>query len=159
MPESLSQIIGQTHEQSQFTSAFNKATSDFGIRTICHALRSVTAFRKSLKEAHISDNYDPWPNDVRFFFTGGGSRSKFFRDHFVNGVFEKELLPFTRWEIEHDRRKRKRQGLRLETLPAPDELKGLPDKLKPEFDRLSVAHGLAYGSENLMKITASIHAK
>lgn len=160
MPESLSQILsGTNRDKEHFISAFNEVTKEFGIQAIYHALRSVTAFRKSLREAHISDSYDPWPNEVRFFFTGGGSRSKFFRDHFVNGAFENELLPFTRWEIEGNHRKSKRQGLRLESLPAPDELKELPKKLRPEFDRLSVAHGLAYGSENLMKITASIHAK
>lgn len=63
-------------------------------------------------------------------------------------------LRCTRWHHDADQRRRHGQGLRLETMPQPRNLVGFPTALEENFDRLSVAYGLAFGGENLMKVTA-----
>ncbi len=116
-------------------------------------------FHKSQREAHQNANFDPWGNNLRFFLTGGGCRSPFYRNHLANGPLEDRLVNITRWHPERERRLGNRQGLTLEPLPLPDtnKFKNFPSSLRSDFDRLSVAYGLAFGGENLMKITAATH--
>jgi len=158
-PESVALILGhQGQVARESNDAFNTVSKDFAERSILLAISCASQFRKLQRDVHSNPAFDPWPGQVRFFFTGGGSRLSFYQKHFIDGPFEQQLSKFTRWkETEGDRRLHQ-QGLRLEPLPAPDDLQGLPADLAADFDRLSVAHGLAYGSENLMKITASVHS-
>jgi len=159
LPETLVEIVGNEHKSDPLlTTAYDEASKRFAERAIYSGIRCVNSFRASLRNVHVRADFDPWPEHVRFFFTGGGSRSPFFRKLFVEGDFERELLPYTRWEIDDERRRRMRQGLKLERLPLPPELKGMNQNMESDFDRLSVAHGLAYGSENLMRITGSVNS-
>jgi hypothetical protein len=140
-----------------FVEAFDTTSARFADEAIRLAISCSSRFRVRQREAHADAAYDPWPGQLRFFFTGGGSRLGFYRNHFTKGPFEQELTKFTRWEISEAGRRGRQQGLRLEPLPTPGDLEGLPRELDSHFDRLSVAHGLAYGSENLMRITSSVH--
>lgn len=154
-PESLLDFVGASHPTDEMRQAFEAASINFSSQAINLALRCAMRFRKAQRDGHANASYDPWPGQVRFFFTGGGSRLGFYRRHFVDGPFEQELRPFTRWSDDAKERRQHRQGLRLEPLPAPHNFIGFPGELGEDFDRLSVAHGLAYGRDNLMKVTAS----
>lgn len=158
-PESAEEILGLRGQVGcKFIDAFEAESERFAADSIRLTLSCATQFRKLQRDMHANPSFDPWPGQVRFFFTGGGSRLAFYRQHFTDGPFEQELSRYTRWkEFERDRRIHQ-QGLRLEPLPAPEDLQGLSPDLRRDFDRLSVAHGLAYGSENLMKITASVNS-
>lgn len=158
VPESALDILGRRHCHQICFRAFEEASKDFGDAAIRLAIACASRFRMLQREAHANASFDPWPNQLRFFFTGGGSRLAFYRHLFVEGRFEQDLSRFTRWKETQADRHRHRQGLRLERLPKPQDLQGLPAELTSDFDRLSVAHGLAYGCENLMKITASVHS-
>jgi hypothetical protein len=158
-PESAALILGQRGRVARaFSDAFDVASGEFAEMAIRMGLSCATRFRKLQRDVHINRSFDPWPGHVRFFFTGGGSRLRFYRYHFTEGPFEQQLSHFTRWRETQAERRIHRQGLRLEPLPVPQDLQGLPVDLVGDFDRLSVAHGLAYGSKNLMKITASVHS-
>lgn len=137
------------------TKAFNEASGVFADGMIQVALRCLTQFKVRQRDAHANPSFNPWPGHLRFFLTGGGSRSSFYRKHFAEGRLESELAPFTRWHRDAGRRAKDGEGLRLDSLPLPKDLEGFPESLKNDFDRLSVAHGLAYGAENLMHVTAS----
>jgi hypothetical protein len=158
VPESVLDILDRRRCNQICVRAFEEASKDFGDDAIRLAIVCASRFRMLQREAHANTSFDPWPNQLRFFFTGGGSRLAFYRGLFVQGRFEQELSRYTRWKESPEERHRHRQGLRREPLPAPDDLHGLPAELTSDFDRLSVAHGLAYGCENLMKITASVHS-
>lgn len=116
-------------------------------------LLCLTRFRKLQRNAHENTGFDPWPGQLRFFLTGGGSRAEFYREQLTEGPLEEKLRPFTRWHHDPAQRIRHRQGLRQETMPAPRNLVGFPAALSGHFDRLSVAYGLAQGAENLMRLT------
>lgn len=158
-PESAASILGRQGKiPRKYSEAFDAVSDDFADRSISLAISCASRFRKLQRDVHDNPAFDPWPGQVRFFFTGGGSRMGFYREHFTDGPFEQDLSRFTRWKESRGDRRRHQQGLRLEPLPAPQDLQGLPADLARDFDRLSVAHGLAYGCENLMKITASGHS-
>lgn len=158
IPDSVLDLLGPTRGTTACVKAFEDASKDFGDEAIRIAIACASRFRKLQRDAHANASFDPWPGQLRFFFTGGGSRLNFFRGLFVQGCFEQELSKYTRWKKTPADRRRHRQGLRDEPLLAPPDLQGLPAELHSHFDRLSVAHGLAYGCENLMKITASVHS-
>lgn len=158
-PESAALILGRRGPVSRkFSNAFEAVSQEFAEKAIGLGLSCATRFRKLQRDVHANRSFEPWPGHVRFFFTGGGSRLGFYRHHFIEGPFEQTLTRFTRWRETPRDRRLNQQGLRLEPLPVPPDLQGLPDEIAVDFDRLSVAHGLAYGSENLMKITASVHS-
>jgi hypothetical protein len=158
-PESPGAILGRREPVSQkFSKAFTDVSDEFADKAIGLGLSCATRFRRLQRDVHANTAFDPWPGYVRFFFTGGGSRLGFYRKQFIQGPFEQKLTRFTRWRETPRDRQMNQQGLLLEPLPVPPDLQGLPDEIAGEFDRLSVAHGLAYGSQNLMKITASVHS-
>lgn len=153
-PETAAELLGSREGLStRFKSAFTGISEIFSDKAIWLAVGCARDFRMDQRRTHANTGFDPWPQNLRLFFTGGGSRSHFFREHFIKGPLEQTLVPFTRWEREPGDRRRLHQGLRLERLPAPPDLQGLPPELKNEFDRLSVAHGLSYGIQNLMRFT------
>lgn len=158
IPEGLSEIVGRKRCSQSLIRAFAETSQDFGDEAIMLAIACASRFRLLQRNAHANASYDPWPGQLRFFFTGGGSRLNFYRDLFLMGRFEQELSRYTRWKDSPEQRSRHLQGLRHEPLPAPHDLQGLPIELTSDFDRLSVAHGLAYGCENLMKVTASVQS-
>jgi hypothetical protein len=135
--------------------AFSDASIRFGDEAINLAIGCASRFRRRQRDANDNPAFEPWGSQLRFFFTGGGSRSAFFQDLFVHGPFEKELTRFTRWATDPGMRRNREQGLLLEPLPLPPELKNFPPHLAADFDRLSVAHGLSFGKADLMRITAS----
>lgn len=142
--------------------AFTEVSSDFAGHVLTVALRCLVRFRKSQRDALSNRGYDPWGSNLRFFLTGGGCRSPFYRSHLADGPLEDKLAAnFTRWHPERARRRATHEGLILERLPLPDNLEQFPRQLHPHFDRLSVAYGLALGGGdggNLMKITSATHA-
>lgn len=153
-PETAAEILGDRRRLSpRLASAFDGVSEQFAEKAIWLAVGCARDFRKNQRDVHANTGFDPWPKSLRFFFTGGGSRSLFFRKHFIKGPFEQTLVPFTRWEREPEERRRLHQGLRIERLPAPPDLQGFPQELQGDFDRLSVAHGLSYGIQNLMRFT------
>jgi hypothetical protein len=138
--------------------AFEMESARFADESVRVALSCASRFRQLQRQRHDRPTFDPWPRQLRFFFTGGGSRMSFFRNHFIDGIFEQELSRYTLWKDTQSQRRLFSQGLKLEQLPVPADLIGLPAQLTRDFDRFSVAHGLAYGSDNLMKITTSVHS-
>jgi len=152
-PEDISELTDSPDDALR--EVFEQTSVAFAEKVILAALACLTQFRMVLKEVHTNGSFDPWGKNLRFFFTGGGSRSAFYRNNLADGPLEKQLTRFTRWQTEQDRRRHQGQGLRIERLPTPEKLLNFPEELHPEFDRLSVAHGLAFGGPNLMKITRS----
>jgi hypothetical protein len=154
-PENFEEMVSpQWKDSLPLKETFRELSVDFE-QQVVHACYSCLAqFRKLQRDAHSDPSFDPWGNRLRFFITGGGSRSRFYRRLLAEGRLEKSLIPYTRWLTDDSRRRGARQGLRLEKMPNPKNLEGFPSALAENFDRLSVAYGLAYGSDNLMKVTA-----
>jgi hypothetical protein len=100
--------------------------------------------------------FDPWPGQLPFILSGGGSRVKFYSDAFAP-LEQKLAQNFTRWPVDAHTRAALGQGFEMIKFPVPTGFV-LGPTLADDFDRLSVAHGLTYGVDDLMKITASIHA-
>lgn len=100
-------------------------------------------------------NYHPFRKALPFILSGGGSRLRFYRE-LLGTDFEQSLISFTPWEFESSRRRSLGQGLQRVSFELPRDLTG--DVAAADFDRLSVAHGLAYGADNLMKITGCQNA-
>jgi len=158
IPDNLPELLGGRRAGRACVNAFEEASRNFADEAIRVATTVASRFRMLQRDAHANTSFDPWPGQLRFFFAGGGSRLDFYRRLFVQGRFEQDLSRFTRWKETSEDRVRHKQGLLHERLPPPQDLQGLPADLASDFDRLSVAHGLAYGCENLMKITASVHS-
>jgi hypothetical protein len=154
-PETVSEILQRNGRVAQaFSTAFGRASEEFEAKAVQIAVACASQFRKLQRDKHRDASFDPWPGHLRFFFTGGGSRQQFYRTRFLQGTFEAELVRFTRWKHDPEERRRHGQGLRFEPLHPPGDLQGFPEELKSDFDRLSVAHGLAYGNINLTRVTA-----
>lgn len=151
VPESLPEIASSGDGAA--AQAFDQASKLFAEDTILAALSCLIRFRAIQREVHASANFDPWGPNLRFFLTGGGSRSGFYRHHLASGPLEQRLIPHTSWCPEADRRRKLDEGFRVERLPVPEKFHNFPDHLSSEFDRLSVAHGLAFGGPNLMATT------
>ncbi|MCC6354939.1 MAG: hypothetical protein IT577_13705 [Verrucomicrobiae bacterium] len=66
------------------------------------------------------------------------------------------MVPFTRWHTDGLERQRLGQGLEFVPLPTPEDLRADDPVVRDQFDRISVAHGLASGIENLMDVTAGV---
>jgi hypothetical protein len=131
--------------------AFSAATHAFGERVLETVVGCVAGFRKRLRACHHTRGFDPIGGNLRMMVTGGGSRSGFYRN-LLSGVLEAELVRYTRWEENAVRRAAAGQGISPESLPVPRDLQNLPPDLHAEFDRLSVAYGLALGGRNLMRV-------
>ena len=155
-PEDLSALLVPGERKSpRLVSAFDGVSTTFADNMLQVALRCLTQFKVRQRDAHSNPGFNPWPGYLRFFLTGGGSRSAFYKKHLAGGPLESSLVRYTHWHEDAKRRAINGEGLRLESLPLPNDLEGFPESLKHDFDRLSVAHGLAYGGENLMHVTAS----
>ncbi len=139
----------------RLTKAFKQASEDFAEKLLSVIIRCLSRFRVRQQQVHDKDDFDPWPTKLRYFLTGGGSRMPFYRDLIVSGVLENRLLSYTRWHRDPHRRRVRNEGLERNSLMPPNNLMGFPGNLASDFDRLSVAHGLAYGGDDLMDVTAS----
>jgi hypothetical protein len=138
--------------------AFCRVTGEFAEDILGVVLRCLIRFRRSQREVHSNRGFEPWGRNLRFFLTGGGCRSRFYKAQLVEGPLEDRLAGnFTRWHPDRSRRLSAREGLLLERFPLPPNLINFPKALQTDFDRLSVAYGLAFGGENLMKVTAATH--
>lgn len=134
---------------------FNEVSEDFSLRCRRACLGVLAAFRQSQREIHADAAYDPWPTALRCIRAGGGSRMEFFRTE-LSTRLEEDLIPFTKWHPDERERRRNGQGLAFTPLPMPDDLQTEDTVVSQEFDRLSVAHGLAYGADNLMEVTGAL---
>lgn len=158
VPEHIEDFVG--HSSPALHATFHRVSSEFAQEVVGIALRCLTLFRASQRQVHTGPaSFDPWGKNLRFFLTGGGSRSQFYQYHLADGPLEDRLASyFTCWEVERERRGEVGEGLLLKRLPLPDNLEKFPTALHSHFDRLSVAYGLALGggdSGNLMRITAA----
>ena len=118
-------------------------------RAVCR--KNIVAFKAACQDVHAHGrNYHPFRKALPFILSGGGSRLRFYRE-LLGMDFEQSLISFTPWEFESSRRRSLGQGLQRVSFELPRDLMG--DVAAADFDRLSVAHGLAYGADNLMKIT------
>ena len=154
-PETLMEIV--TRPTPALSGAFTRVSDAFSIDVLAVAIRCLVRFRQMQHNAHRNPGHDPWGDSLRFFLTGGGARSPFYRSLLAGGPLEQRLATnYTRWHPEQVRRRSARQGLRLESFPVPDRLQNFPQTMHAEFDRLSVAYGLAFGGENLMRITTNV---
>jgi len=150
-PSTVEDILDKpSHDQK---AAFERTSVSFGEQIMGTILSCLVRFRKNLKDAHDKRGIDPWGDTLRFFLTGGGARSAFYKTRVAGGELEERLIPFTRWDTTREKRRLEGQGLRSELLPVPADLRNLPAALHDEFDRISVAYGLAFGGENLMGFT------
>lgn len=136
-------------------SAFQKINEEFAAacRSVC--LRNIVAFKSACQEVHANGRaYNPFRKNLPFILSGGGSRLDFYHQVLGDG-FEQSLVPYTPWELDSSRRTSLGQGLRRITFDLPRNFVSSGVTLQ-DFDRLSVAYGLAYGAENLMRITAAM---
>jgi len=156
VPEQLEKIVHFVDPSIKVS--FKKANDEFRMDVLNQAFGSLWRFRNRLKDANANRKHDPWGRSLRVFLTGGGSRSVFFTNC-LSVDLEQEVAKRARcWDDDPARRKRLDQGFRVEQLPAPTSsmFPGFPQHLKRDFDRLSVAYGLAFGGQNLMRITSTV---
>jgi hypothetical protein len=154
VPETLPEFV--RNPSPTLHAVFKRVSSEFGLNVLDVGVRCLARFRTSQRKAHSNPAHEPWGRNLRFFLTGGGCRSSFYRSHLADGPLEDRLASyFTCWEVSRQRRRNANEGLLLEPLPLPGNLHNFPQPLHPHFDRLSVAYGLAFGGENLMKITSA----
>lgn len=155
VPENLDQIVKTP--TSRLVDAFNSTSNQFHQDVLVVTMRCLTKFRKAQKKNHINPAFEPWGRNLRFFLTGGGSRSMFYskclRDR--NGLEQRVANAFTCWDQEESRRKNLNQGFRIERIPVPSNLHNFDQTLHNDFDRISVAYGLAYGDRNLMAVSSN----
>ena len=157
IPEQLEKIAHFVNPSIKAT--FANAKEGFRMDVLNQALGSLWKFRSRLKAANANQSQDPWGKSLRVFLTGGGSRSRFFMDC-LGTELEQEIAKRARcWDDNPARRKRLGQGFRIEQMPIPSSsvFPGFPQHLKRDFDRLSVAYGLAFGGQNLMRITSTVN--
>jgi hypothetical protein len=154
-PDDLERIVSEpTREQRE---EFERVSAEFGENVLSQILGCLVRFRRDLKESRDKRGNDPWGDNLRFFLTGGGGRSLFYRKRVAGGRLEEDLIPFTRWHRTRDQRENFGQGLRAEVFPVPADLRNFPVALHGDFDRISVAYGLAFGRDNLMQVTQRAH--
>jgi hypothetical protein len=151
-PEEMASMVQEPSDE--LNEAFVRVSEDFREEVIEQILRCLFLFRKKQRAALDKPGVDPWGKNLRFFLTGGGARSSFYREILESGALEERLLPVTRWSYGKQERVCRQEGLRAEQLPYPKDLQNLPKELEGDFDRMSVAYGLAFGGENLMRVTA-----
>ncbi len=150
-PEDLQCIVSApTREQKK---EFERVSAEFSESVLSQILGCLVRFRRDLKESRDKRGNDPWGDNLRFFLTGGGGRSLFYKKRVAGGRLEEDLIPFTRWHRTKGERENFGQGLRAEAFPVPADLRNFPPALHGDFDRISVAYGLAFGRDNLMQVT------
>ena len=132
-PEALEGIVSDpTQEQRE---EFQRVSAEFGESVLGQILGCLVRFRRDLKESRDKRGNDPWGDNLRFFLTGGGGRSLFYKKRVADGPLEEELIPFTRWHRTKEQRENFGQGLRAEVLPVPADLRNFPVALHGDFDR------------------------
>jgi hypothetical protein len=134
-------------------SAFQEVNKEFvaACRSVC--LRNIVAFKSACQDVHASGRaYNPFRKNLPVILSGGGSRLDFY-NQVLGDEFEQSLVPHTPWELDSSRRRSLDHGLRRITFDLPRNFVS-SDVTLQDFDRLSVA----YGAENLMRITADMPA-
>lgn len=136
--------------------SFVEASETFGADCRRACMAQLTRFKDSQKRIHATHRH-PWRETLPFLLSGGGSRLVFYSD-VLGEPLEQELSFFTPWSREATQRKRAGHGFEAVHFPMPEDLDDEAQLIRADFDRISVAHGLAYGAENLMKITTTIES-
>lgn len=155
-PDSLDEFLANVGAPPpEIRGGFAEVSWDFGERCRHAILQVLAPFRRSLRDAHSDPGHDPWPTTLRCIRSGGGSRVPFFQDA-LGSRLEEAMVPFTRWHTDGLERQRLGQGLEFVPLPTPEDLRADDPVVRDQFDRISVAHGLASGIENLMDVTAGV---
>ncbi len=122
-------------------------------RHCCH--ERVHRFIRGLREFTSRPANDPLARRKSFpyILVGGGSRLQAYRA-LVGVELESMLNGIARWHLDPYSRLSAGEGFKRADLCVPDGLIA-PGVSKPDFDRLSVAHGLSLGQQNLMRITVT----
>lgn len=137
---------------------FCKAGREFADKCRHACFSRLVQFRNSLRRAHHNPDFDPWPNKLPFILAGGGSRMDFYRDALYDPLEQRLAQNYSRhWHISPQGRAANGQGFEPVKFPVPAGFE-IDPSLEGDFDRLSVAHGLAYGADDLMRITTSIQS-
>jgi len=155
VPESLAGYLNGNVTVSKYVErVFRNKTLRFMDKCIEAARERIVSFRQAQKKAHLNTGFDPWPGRLPVILSGGGSRLKLYDDAFRTDLEEK-VRPYTRWMETRAERERSRQGFETVSMPVPDDLDLRKHDVELEFtfDRISVAHGLSYGAENLPIVT------
>jgi hypothetical protein len=150
LPDSVGELV--SNPSPGMHEAFQSAGKSFSEDVLGTILGCLVGFRQRLKSCHANSGFDPFGQNLRIMLTGGGSRAQFFRNRVLDGPLERELTRYTRWATDPGQRQSLGQGLLVEPLPMPRDLQNLPAALRQDFDRLSVAYGLAFGGRNLMEV-------
>lgn len=153
LPENASGFVKETLYGME--AVFDAAGAAFAEDALDVVTSCVVGFRKRLKECHEQKGLDPFGKNLRLMLTGGGSRSGFFRKLIHGGALEDAVCRFTRWAGEAGQRINNGEGLLFEPLPVPRDIQNMPEAVRVDFDRLSVAYGLAFGGRNLMRVMCS----
>lgn len=141
-----------------FREVFRGTSESFAQDCLSCAHDTVRRFRLRLRAAHETAGFDPFAhkdgNYLPTAMTGGGARLDFYRTNLLTRLEEK-LVPYTQWNESAHERNRHKQGLKPVPFPVPDGLNAPMSKtvLQANFDRFSVADGLARPKDDLMRLT------
>jgi hypothetical protein len=147
-------LLPGVRTDSSLEIAYQKSRATFGSDCLDTCLANFAAFKRYVDEPFLLQKRCPpaFREQANFILSGGGSRADFYLDLFPKKL-EQHIINLTAWEVEPYRRRSLGQGLNRIHFVQPAEF--VADGIGAEdFDRLSVAHGLSMGVENLMKITA-----
>lgn len=149
LPETLEEVVQDP--SADLRQAYEATSQGFGEQVLETVVGCFARFRKRLRDCHQLSGFDPIGKNVRLMVTGGGSRAAFYQRLF-NHALDLHLLRYSRWEVDATRRSALGQGVLREVLPVPHDIQNFPEALHADFDRLSVAYGLALGRRNLMRV-------
>ena len=135
-------------------SAFGEARAAFARECLDTCQANFAKFKAYLDEPFMLQQRRPrvFRNGVNFVLSGGGSRLQFYGNLYPN-LLEQRLRTLTSWQDDADVRRNHGQGLHRIHFTQPQNFRAAGIDAA-DFDRVSVAHGLAMGVETLMKITA-----
>lgn len=150
IPEKFTDYLSSPLAAPELRRAFNNVSASFAERCRDICLSNIVHFRNCLRRTHNRPGYDPFPRHLNYILSGGGSRLQFYAD-VLGEKLETRLVQFTTWMPEAHRRRSLSQGMKRIHFPMPHRFQARGLKTS-DFDRLSVAHGLSLGQENLMRI-------
>jgi hypothetical protein len=108
----------------------------------------VAQYRRRLKDAHQSKAFRPWVDGLPYVLSGGGHRDPFYQEILKTRLEQWLETVVSEWSDGQSAGRRRR--LVHQSFPVPRSF--APKVLLSDFDRFSVAHGLALGPDGLMEM-------
>jgi hypothetical protein len=157
VPESASEYLQASSVVTlSMKNAFHLARESFADKCLENALSNFSDFKRYLDEPfrEVGQRPPAFRKNVNIILSGGGSRAVFYRKLFPERLEETVVKSgLTLWNMDHKQRKIHGEGFHSRHLMKPEKF--IVDGVESDdFDRLSVAHGLALSSETLLQITA-----